>query len=164
MRTKEQEYKYQWALKNKEKVDQRAKEHYQKNKEKKIAYQKEWREKNREKHREYSREWNKNNPEKASQRLKDWYKKNQGMRSFYSASRKAQVLKATPEWLSDKEVLHIQCVYQLCSMRNRESDIKWHVDHVVPLRGKTVCGLHVPWNLRVIPASDNMTKGNKFNG
>lgn len=164
MGTKEQEYKYQWYLKNKEKALKRSKEHYQNNKEKKIAYQKEWRENNREKHREYSKEWNKANPERASLRLKEWYKKNPGIRSFYSSQRKAQVSRATPVWLTSYDVLRIQCIYQLCAMRNKESDIQWHVDHEIPLRGKTVCGLHVPWNLRVIPASENMAKGNKYNG
>lgn len=163
MKNKQQEYKHQWYLKNKEKSLQRAKEHYQNNKEEKIAYQKKWREENREKHRAYSRGWAKDNPERAKERLMQWYKDNPGIRAFYKSKRKAQILQATPDWLSDFDMLKIKCIYQVCAMRNKESEVAWHVDHVVPLQGKTVCGLHVPWNLKVIPAKDNMAKGNKFN-
>lgn len=158
------EYKKQWYLKNKEKCIQRSKEHYQQNKEQKIEYQRKWREENREAHREYSRQWNKRNPEKAKQRLEEWFKANPSARSLYGARRRAQFLNATPDWLSDSELLAIKCIYQVCAMRNKESDVPWHVDHIVPLQGKEVCGLHVPWNLRVIPAKENMAKGNRYNG
>jgi len=52
--------------------------------------------------------------------------------------------------------------YHLADLRTRITGIKWNVDHVIPLQNKKVCGLHVPWNLQVIPASENFRKHNYF--
>jgi hypothetical protein len=47
-------------------------------------------------------------------------------------------------------------------LRTKMTGIEWHVDHIIPLQGKNVSGLHTPYNLQVIPASWNTAKGNKF--
>ena len=91
-----------------------------------------------------------------------WRKNNLGLVLADCAKRRAAKLKRTPKWLTPFDKLKIECLYQLAAMRNRESGQKWHVDHIIPLQGANVCGLHVPGNLRVIPAIDNMRKSNQY--
>jgi hypothetical protein len=97
---------------------------------------------------------------KAKQRL--WSKTNRGTANALAKRYKLKKVNATPKWLSESQLLNIKCKYQLAAMLNVHGVEAWHVDHIVPIRGKDVCGLHVPWNLRVIPAKENMTKGNKL--
>ena len=68
----------------------------------------------------------------------------------------------TPSWLTEDQLWMIDEIYDLASIRTEISGISWHVDHVIPLNGKKVSGLHVPWNLMVITAKENQIKGNKF--
>lgn len=74
------------------------------------------------------------------------------------AARKAQKLKATPSW-ADKEC--IADLYKLAAIFN-STGINIHVDHIVPLKSKTVCGLHCESNLQLLSASDNISKGNRY--
>lgn len=80
------------------------------------------------------------------------------------AKRRASKLKATPSWLSESQLLAIKCKYSLATMFTKCSEVPYAVDHIVPLRGKTVCGLHVPWNLQVITVEENLKKSNKLQG
>lgn len=67
-----------------------------------------------------------------------------------------------PTWLSNDYKFIINEVYNLAKLRTEITGFNWHVDHIVPIQGKEVCGLHVPWNLQVIPATLNISKSNKF--
>ncbi len=66
-----------------------------------------------------------------------------------------------PKWLSEDQLKAIKTEYALSQWCSEVMGIKYHVDHIVPLKGKDVCGLHVPWNLQVIPAVENIRKSNK---
>jgi len=90
--------------------------------------------------------------EKCYQR--EYARRNKGKKKYHSNLRRANKQKATPDWLTTIDRIIIQHIYDSCPQG-------YHVDHIVPLKGKTVCGLHVPWNLRCIPDWENLSKGNK---
>jgi len=96
---------------------------------------------------------------------KKWYKeyceKNRHKLNSRSSARRAKERNATPSWLSDSQKAHINRTYKLREIISDATGIEYHVDHIEPLNGKNICGLHVPWNLQVIPAKDNLEKGNK---
>jgi hypothetical protein len=56
----------------------------------------------------------------------------------------------------------IKNFYWLAKDLEITSGQKYHVDHIIPLQGDNVCGLHVPWNLQVLPADINLSKGNRY--
>jgi len=88
--------------------------------------------------------------------------KNKGKINALCAARKKVVKQRTPQWLTAFDRLKIRCMYQLAAMYTKENLEPWHVDHVIPLQGSSVSGLHVPDNLRVIRGLDNIKKKNKY--
>jgi hypothetical protein len=78
------------------------------------------------------------------------------------AKRRARKLNATPDWLTVDDFEHIQEFYTIAKMFKLYTGQDYHVDHIVPLQGENVCGLHVPWNLQVLTATDNLSKSNRF--
>jgi hypothetical protein len=79
-----------------------------------------------------------------------------------AARRRASKLSATPAWLCEEHKQKIDYFYWLARDLTTVSGETYHVDHIVPLKGKSVCGLHVPWNLQILPADINLSKSNKF--
>ena len=114
-----------------------------------------WRKANSEHHNEKSRQWALNNPEARKESRTKWAKAN----LVFFGSRKRQVRLATPSWADGKAITEL---YYLAREQTERLGQPFHVDHIIPILGKLVCGLHVENNLRVIPAKDNIVKGNRY--
>lgn len=91
-----------------------------------------------------------------------WKAKNKGAVAANVAARKKHIRLATPKWLTKEHKLAIRAFYEEAERLKSETGIDHEVDHIVPIRGGIVSGLHVPWNLRVITASENQTKNRKL--
>lgn len=126
----------------------------------KTAAKENWSE-NKEERLQKSRDRWEKKKEQYSATAKKWREANKGYIAATTKARKALKINRTPKW-ADLE--RIKAYYNVCAFFNEINGYaKYHVDHVVPLQGKTVSGLHVHSNLQVIPAKDNLTKGNKWN-
>ena len=113
-------------------------------------------------------EYRKNNPEfvkKIEKRQREVSRKHyQDNKADYiakDAERRARKVKATPKWLSKSDREHIKRIYKVRQKVSDKTGVEHHVDHIVPLKGDSICGLHVPWNLAIIPAKMNLSKGDK---
>lgn len=92
----------------------------------------------------------------------NWRLKNGHVINAYASERRAALARRTPGWLTEVDEQNIRAFYLWAKTMSDSTGILHHVDHIVPLRGKTVSGLHVPWNLQVIPAVDNLRKNNRL--
>jgi hypothetical protein len=93
---------------------------------------------------------------------KEWVSKNMWRFVPHTAKRRAAKLNRMPCWLTKEDKLEIKKIYKLASDKTKETGIKWQVDHIIPLQGETVSGLHIPSNLRIITAYENRSKHNKW--
>ena len=126
------------------------------NREKKLACSKQWILDNKEKLVEYNKQYHLDNREKRLEYSKkhgiQYRKDNTGKVNANTAKRRAALLQRTVGWSDD---LVIQMIYADCPEGH-------HVDHIIPLQGKNVSGLHVAWNLQYLTAEENLRKGNKY--
>jgi 5-hydroxyisourate hydrolase-like protein (transthyretin family) len=127
----------------------------------KREYYRKWRKANPTKSVEATRKWRskQENAEKGRLQHRLWSKKNRERGAFYQMKRKTAKLFRTPSWANDDK---IRLFYIEAKELTDKTGIEYHVDHIIPLQGKTVSGLHVENNLQVLPAIDNMSKGNRF--
>jgi hypothetical protein len=103
--------------------------------------------------------WYENNKEHKARKAKEYAQANRPVMNAIAAKRRAVERNAVPSW-ADFSV--IKFFFATRQYMTNETGFDWHVDHVVPLQGRYVCGLHVHNNLRVVPATDNLRKSNSF--
>jgi hypothetical protein len=111
-----------------------------------------------------SAEWRLKNPHHVgAKEAKGRYKTaNSGKVNADTAKRRTAKMHRTPAWLTVDDLWVIEQAYELAALRTKLFGFSWHVDHILPLQGKKVSGLHVPNNLQVIPWVDNVKKANRF--
>ena len=143
----EQSSSLKWYHNNKERILAYKKEYYQKTKEQRLLVQAEYR---------------KNNPEKIKETQVNWSNKNIAKINANNRKRKAAKKHRTPAWLTEIDFERMENEYKLAAILTKLTGTKWEVDHIIPLRSPDVCGLHVPWNLRVITQEANLKKSNKL--
>lgn len=142
----------------------------EKNKEQRLKYNREYYYNNQEQLLSKKKEYYTNNKEKCLEISKKYqeihkdkiYKKRKNYFRIKAAERRALKLKATPKWLTQEHKELIKIEYELAAWCSSVMDCEYQVDHIIPLKGKTVCGLHVPWNLQVITAKENQIKNNRI--
>lgn len=91
----------------------------------------------------------------------NWKAKNVVWVRADTKARRRKHRQATPPWLTRKQKSEIRHLYQIAITMSRTTGEQYVVDHIVPLRGDSVSGLHVPWNLRVVTRTENLAKSNK---
>lgn len=99
------------------------------------------------------------NRQLMNQRIKQWKLAKPDKVNAATAKRRAQKLRALPKWVDTKQ---LDSFYKQAQTLTRQTQQPHHVDHIVPLQNPNVCGLHVPWNLQVILAEDNLRKSNSW--
>jgi hypothetical protein len=101
-------------------------------------------------------------PIEAVRRYRNNWKKNNNLRVLVdSRIRRRRHRMATPAWLSRKQKTELRQIYEIAITMTKTTGEQYVVDHIIPLRSEIVCGLHVPWNLRVITQEENLKKSNK---
>lgn len=151
-----------YLAKNRVKVAEQAKARYWRNPERARETSKRTQIKRAVAVAEYMREWRANNREKTAAGFKAWCVANPDRLAAKSMKRYIQFRSAIPPWVDHEAIV---AIYAERLRVSRETGVPHHVDHIVPIVHPRVCGLHVAWNLRIIPAKENQAKGNRrFDG
>jgi hypothetical protein len=145
-------YKQKWKLDNKERLRLKDKDYYQKHKDVIRKRSKNWYESNKEKALEYAKCKIAKDRKKHNKYVSNWAKNNKGKRNAIWAKYYTSKMRALPKWANLEKIKNI---YNKCPKG-------YHVDHIIPLQGKNVCGLHVEYNLQYLTEFENKRKGNRY--
>ena len=102
-------------------------------------------------------------PEEVKKKYRDkWAKENVVVIRAFTKARRRKHRLATPKWLTETQFRQIRMLYEQAISFTKTTGEAYVVDHIIPLQHEYVCGLHVPWNLRVITRKENGLKSNKL--
>ena len=140
----------------------RQKEYYADNRDERLAYKKKYREENRDDVAASNKKYREENPEKIKAGQKKYREKNLDKKVAGNAKRRAVKLERIPSWSNEADLKAIKKVYENCRLMSILTGIPHEVDHVIPMQGDGISGLHHSTNLAIIPASLNASKSNKW--
>lgn len=158
---KSAEYCKKWRDANPELSAEANRKWYAHNRAKKLADDKHRRESDLDKFLKRERASYERNRESALAKNAKWRESNRPAIAAHAAKRRSAKAERTPPWLSVEQHEAILKFYIDASELSETVGTPHHVDHVVPLRGKTVSGLHVPWNMQILTATENLKKNNR---
>lgn len=118
---------------------------------------KKWASLNRDRHLSQKKAGRERRSEKIAIAMNKWRLANKGKRAAKEAARRAMIKERTVFWANEQE---ISMWYEAAEVLSR-GGVKFHVDHIVPLKGENVCGLHTQDNLQILPWYLNLQKGNR---
>ncbi len=153
------EYQKQYRAKNAVAIKAQRAGKYLQTRDSAIAKAKEWAVANRDKTRASVKKWTVKNRGKVNAIAAAYMRENPERNCAKAAKARAARLNATPAWANG---FFIKEIYHLAKLRAKIFGGKWHVDHIVPLRSKIVCGLHCEANLQILPAASNLQKSNCY--
>ena len=149
-----------YGLNNPEKESARNKKWREENPEKSAALKKKWSDENPEKIVAANKKWVAANRQKTRDKARKWAQENPDKKAAINARRRAAKLQRTPVWHETEKVNQL---YTHCAFLSKITGEKHEVDHVIPMQGKNVSGLHVWGNLQILPKRIHKHKGNAFN-
>jgi hypothetical protein len=146
---------------NRQKIAERQRGYVERNKETVYAANKGWRQANPELNAEIQRKWHEAHPDYATEYRREYYASNKPRFLQQNRLREAGLKQARPKWLTKEQQEQIDSIYRIAEELTKATGIPHAVDHIWPLKGRKSCGLHVPWNLRVITKIENSKKKNR---
>ena len=149
----------EYRNKNKEKIKAAKKKHYDSNKERILEKCKEDYSKYKDRIKEYNKEYSKKNRDKINNKKRATYRTSPENKLALNGRYRANKTNGTPVSLTKEESNMIREFYKEAKRLEKETGIKYHVDHIVPL---SKGGLHIPQNLQVLTATDNIIKGDNL--
>lgn len=164
----------EWRRANPERWQEYQRQYYLTNKADHLVYSVEWSKKNPERRKvNYTKSRQNNlavyrareaayrarNRAACNERINAWKAENKPLLAEYSRRRQAAIIKAVPPW-SNQEAM--RAFYIEAERLRKETGSDWHVDHIIPLTSKLVCGLHCEANLQVLPGKENLRKNNRY--